>query len=370
MNLPFIRSLARDCFLHLLIIVGVLLSFFVPFTPSRWPAAIDWHTIITLSGLMLLTKGVEQSGYFDVLGRKMARRFATERQLALFMVLAAALLSTFLTNDVALFIVVPLTLTLKKWCALPINRLIIFEALAVNAGSLLTPIGNPQNILLWGRSGLSFPAFTLQMLPLALAMMVTLLALCWFCFPAKRLQFQSSDITPSWQPLLVWSCLALYLVFLTALEMKQELWGLVIVAVGFLILARRVVFGVDWTLLLVFMAMFIDVHLLTQLPALHQVLSGVSGLSDAPLWLTAIGLSQIISNVPSTILLLNYVPPSLLLAWAVNVGGFGLLPGSLANLIALRMAADRRIWWRFHLYSIPMLLWAAAVGYGLLLILR
>lgn len=44
-------------------------------------------------------------------------------------------------------------------------------------------------------------------------------------------------------------------------------------------------------------------------------------------------------------------------------GGFGLLPGSLANLIALRMANDRRIWWRFHLYSIPMLLWAALVGY-------
>lgn len=63
---------------------------------------------------MLLTKGIELSGYFDVIGRKMARRFVTERQLAIFMVLAAALLSTFLTNDVALFIVVPLTLTLKN----------------------------------------------------------------------------------------------------------------------------------------------------------------------------------------------------------------------------------------------------------------
>ena len=60
------------------------------------------------------------------------------------------------------------------------------------------------------------------------------------------------------------------------------------------------------------------------------------------------------------------VQPGLLLAWAVNVGGFGLLPGSLANLIALRMAGDRRIWWRFHIYSLPMLLWAALVGYGLL----
>ncbi|MDM8620938.1 anion transporter, partial [Escherichia coli] len=135
-------------------------------------------------------------------------------------------------------------------------------------------------------------------------------------------------------------------VFLTALELKQELWGLVIVAAGFALLARRVVLSVDWTLLLVFMAMFIDVHLLTQLPALQGVLGNVSHLSEPGLWLTAIGLSQVISNVPSTILLLNYVPPSLLLAWAVNVGGFGLLPGSLANLIALRMANDRRIWWR------------------------
>lgn len=90
------------------------LSLFVPFAPRAWPDAIDWHTIITLSGLMLLTKGVELSGYFDVLGRKMTRRFHTERQLAMFLVLAAAALSTFLTNDVALFIVVPLTITLKK----------------------------------------------------------------------------------------------------------------------------------------------------------------------------------------------------------------------------------------------------------------
>jgi len=153
MSLPFLRTLQGDRFFQLLILVGIGLSFFVPFAPKSWPAAIDWHTIITLSGLMLLTKGVELSGYFDVLGRKMVRRFATERRLAMFMVLAAALLSTFLTNDVALFIVVPLTITLKRLCEIPVNRLIIFEALAVNAGSLLTPIGNPQNILIWGRDG-------------------------------------------------------------------------------------------------------------------------------------------------------------------------------------------------------------------------
>lgn len=207
MSLPFLRTLQGDRFFQLLILVGIGLSFFVPFAPKSWPAAIDWHTIITLSGLMLLTKGVELSGYFDVLGRKMVRRFATERRLAMFMVLAAALLSTFLTNDVALFIVVPLTITLKRLCEIPVNRLIIFEALAVNAGSLLTPIGNPQNILIWGRSGLSFAGFIAQMAPLAGAMMLTLLLLCWCCFPGKALQYHTGVQTPEWKPRLVWSCL-------------------------------------------------------------------------------------------------------------------------------------------------------------------
>lgn len=77
MNLAFLRALRRDRFFQLLIIVGMALSLFVPFAPRAWPGAIDWHTIITLSGLMLLTKGVELSGYFDVLGRKMTRRFQT-----------------------------------------------------------------------------------------------------------------------------------------------------------------------------------------------------------------------------------------------------------------------------------------------------
>jgi len=365
MNIPGLQALARDRFFHLLLVIGVGLSFFVPFAPKGWPEAIDWHTIITLSGLMMLTKGVELSGYFDVLGRKTVRRFATERKLALFMVLAAALLSTFLTNDVALFIVVPLTLTLRKLCEIPVNRLIIFEALAVNAGSLLTPIGNPQNILLWGRSGLSFAAFTWQMAPLALAMMASLLVVCWFAFPNKALNYHSGSVTPQWKPRLVWGCLALYIVFLTALEMKFALWGALLVAAGFLVLARRVLISVDWTLLLVFIAMFIDVHLLIQLPVLQDALHSVTDLSPLGLWLTAIGLSQFISNVPSTILLINYVPPTVLLAWAVNVGGFGLLPGSLANLIALRMANDRRIWWRFHVWSLPMLIWAALIGFML-----
>ncbi|MHA3991751.1 anion transporter, partial [Salmonella enterica] len=77
---------------------------------------------------------------------------------------------------------------------------------------------------------------------------------CWLCFPGRALQYHTGTRSPQLQPRLVWSCLGLYVVFLTALELRQELRGRVLVAAGFIFLARRVIVSVDWTLLLVFIA--------------------------------------------------------------------------------------------------------------------
>lgn len=361
-----LRSLMRDRILHLLLLLGVVL---LPLADFRWPqlpAAVDWHTIMTLTGLLMLTKGLENSGYFDVLGARLIQRFQHERTLALFMVCAAALLSTFLTNDVALFIMVPLTLTLRKFSRLPISRLIIFEALAVNAGSLLTPVGNPQNILLWSHGTLSVSGFMLQMAPLAAFLMITLMALTWWSFPARLIEKHEQSAAHQWQKPLFFVSVLLYVVFILALEMKMTGWALLLVAACFLVMARKVLASIDWSLLLVFVAMFIDVFLLMHLPLLQPHFAAISQLGEGGLYLLAIGLSQVISNVPATILLLQKVPPSDVFAWAVNIGGFGLLPGSLANLIALRMAQDARVWWRFHLFSLPMLAWSMLWGWLLL----
>jgi len=356
----------RDHILHLLLLLGVIL---LPLAEYRWPqlpAAVDWQTIMTLTGLLILTKGLENSGYFDVLGARLTQRFAQERSLALFMVCAAALLSTFLTNDVALFILVPLTLTLRKFSHLPTSRLIIFEALAVNAGSLLTPVGNPQNILLWSHGSLSVGGFILQMLPLAAVLMLTLMVLTWWSFPARRIDKHGDTASQQWNRRLFSISLLLYILFIVALELKITAWALLLVAICFLVMARNVLISIDWSLLLVFVAMFIDVFLLMHLPVLQPWFARIDRLGEGGIFLLAIGLSQFISNVPATILLLQKVAPSEVLAWAVNIGGFGLLPGSLANLIALRMAQDRKIWWRFHLFSLPMLAWSMLCGWLLL----
>ena len=360
------KPFLRDRFLHVLLLLGGVLTVFQPQKISQFPQFVDWSTIVTLIGLLMLTKGVEVSGYFDFVGRKMINAISNERYLALFLVGAAAVLSTFMTNDVALFIVIPLTITLKKLSTLPVTRLIIFEALAVNAGSLLTPIGNPQNILLWNKSGLSFVGFITQMTPLALVSLLALLMVTWFSFPAATLKKLENNQGYPYQKKLLVSCLVMYVVFIGCIDFGVASYGLLAVLVCFMLLARQVLLRIDWPLILVFIAMFIDVRLMVGLGAVQGVVEQIVHLSPAGVYALGIGLSQVISNVPATILLINYVPPNGLLAYAVNAGGFGLAIGSLANLIALRMANDRHIWLKFHYYSFPFLVFSGVVGWGLL----
>lgn len=365
-----LRSFLHDRFLHLLVLLGLLLACFAPFSLTELPGAVDWQTMMTLCGLLMLTKAIEASGYFDVLGRRLVQHFHYQRGLALFFVAAAAALSTFLTNDVALFILVPLTLSLRQYSDLPLPRLIIFEALAVNAGSLFTPIGNPQNILLWRHGAVGFGGFVWQMLPLAAVLILSLMLLTLICFPRRKIELSSDRQAERWRRSLLFTSVLLYVLFIVALELKFAGWGLLAVVVVMLVMARRILLTIDWSLLAVFIVMFVDVFLLTKIPALQHLLQQITQLPTGAHYLVAIGLSQVISNVPATILLLHSLPASTLLAWAVNIGGFGLLPGSLANLIALRMAKDRAIWWHFHLFSLPLLVWAVLVGWGLLLALN
>ncbi len=112
--------------------------------------------------------------------------------------------------------------------------------------------------------------------------------------------------------------------------------------------------------------MFIDLRLLSQLQTVQSWITSID-LGQMPhLYLAGVVASQLISNVPAAILLAEYSGDWRVIAYAVNVGGFGLMIGSLANIIALRMAPDRRAWISFHAYSLPCLLVATALAWLLL----
>ena len=365
-----LRGLRQDRFF--LILLGFLLLFSLA-EPSRiatYPSLVDWPTMAALTGLLVLTQGLQNSGALRACGRWLIGFAATERRAALYLVLAAALLSTLLTNDVALFVVVPLTLGICRSTGLPATQLIVFEALAVNAGSALTPIGNPQNLFLWQRSAVSFGDFVAQMLPLVALLMAALLLLTACVFKARPIALDHGPLGELAEAPLdraqLGLALALYIPFLVATDLHRGGWAVAVVLLLFVLFRPATLAQVDWGLLLVFVLMFIDLRLLAQLGWVQQGMAGL-GLEQArPLFAASVALSQVISNVPAAIALAEYSGDWRVLAYGVNIGGFGFALGSMANLIALRMVAERRAWWVFHAYSLPVLLFAAALGYVLL----
>ncbi|MGF2505124.1 SLC13 family permease [Ralstonia pseudosolanacearum] len=304
---------------------------------------------------------VESSGMLQLLGQRLVDAVQSERVLALSLVGASAALSTLLTNDVALFVIVPLTVGLRHVARLPVTRLIVFEALAVNAGSALTPIGNPQNLFLWHQSGLSFGGFVWQMAPMVALLMLLLLVGTWFAFPAQTIHVHSDVDAPELHKRLLLPALALYVPFLLLTDRGYPLAALAGLVVLYLIGARYVLARVDWGLLLVFVLMFIDLRLVAQLEPVRHGLAMLALSEPTHLYWAGIGLSQVISNVPAAILLAESSHDWPVMAFAVSVGGFGFMVGSLANLIALRMARDKRAWLVFHVYSMPFLVAAAGI---------
>jgi di/tricarboxylate transporter len=359
------KTLFSDPLLLILLAVLALLTAFDPGRFTSYPALVDWPTMAALTGLLVLTKGLESSGALHRLGTWLVGFMATERATALCLVLAAALLATVLTNDVALFVVVPLTLGVCRVTGMAATRLIIFEALAVNAGSMLTPIGNPQNLFLWQLSGVPFRTFTLHMLPLVALLMLLLLALTACVFRGSGVEARS-EAPPPLDRSLMGASLLLYLPFLVATDLHHAALAVIGVLLIFAVLRPRVLAQLDWGLLLVFVLMFIDLRLLAGLAPVQRLMAGLDLAQPLHLYGAGIAASQVISNVPAAIALAEYSKDWRVLAYAVNVGGFGLAVGSLANLIALRMAGERRAWLSFHFYALPFLLVASVLGYVLI----
>ncbi|MGH8372315.1 MAG: SLC13 family permease [Gammaproteobacteria bacterium] len=348
-------SLRRDYVLWALVFGLIVLTAFAPGKIGTYPQLVDWPTIQVLLGLLILTSGIEFSGWLSRVSSRIVLHIHSERTLALFLILLSVLLAMGLTNDIALFIVVPLTLSLGRIMVLPLRRLVIFEALAVNSGSLLVPIGNPQNIFLWQHSGVSFVAFTWEMLPLFAICFVILAVFTFAAFKAEPLP--RNDVPPPIldRRLLLVSTL-LYLPFLVMADLHHTAFALGLVALVFLVAAPRILYRVDWPLLIVFALMFIDLRLLAQQAWMAGAIAALKLHQPLGLFATGALLSQGISNVPASILLAGYSNDWAAIAWGVNVGGFGLVTGSLANLIALRIGHQRGNLAAFHAWAIPFFL--------------
>ena len=356
--------LKREWLLLLFVALTVVLACIDPQPIAHHQRWLQLPTLCGLLGLLIAIQGIRDSGLIQRIAGMTVARVHSLRAVGLLMVSMTAVLSTVLTNDVSLFLMVPLTVAIGGMSNLPILRMAILEALAVNAGSTLSPIGNPQNLLIWQHGQIPFLQFVAHMLPAAVVMFVLVAALTWFWLPKDKVELQAErlDGHAISVSLAILSIVSLVMMVLM-MERGHAPLGALLLVVPFALFSWRSLKHIDWFLMATFAAIFLGLGHFASLPAVAHALDKIDFNQPLALYLSGIVSSQLISNVPATVLLLDRGPDIMALAVAVNVGGFGVVIGSLANLIALRLAKQPHGMRLFHEVSIPFLLICAPLVY-------
>ncbi len=325
----------KETVLCIAAVLAVASMFFVP--PDRgYLSYPDYRVLALLFGLMLVIAGLQSIGLFGYLGQRFLESIRDTRQLGLLLVALCFFCSMLITNDVALITFVPfavMTLTMAGQTELLIP-VVALQTVAANLGSMLTPIGNPQNLYLYTAFELPMGTFLGYMLPLAaLSFLLLIVAILLLgkrplsAVPGERAQ------APDRKKLIIY--VLLFLVCL-ACVLRLLTWPvmLTILVLTALFVDRKLFVQVDFFLLLTFLCFFLFIGNVGRIPAVSSLLRELIDGRELP---AGAALSQVISNVPAAILLSGFTDNARALLYGVNIGGLGTLIASLASVISYRL---------------------------------
>lgn len=303
---------------------------------------IDWRTLGTLFMMLTILEGFKRENIFKPL-INFSTRFRSVRSLSLFLVFCVFFTSMFVTNDVSLIIFVPLTIMLfrrsgKEQYILPV---ISMENIAAIRGSLLMPFGSPQNLFLYGRFGVGIGTFMLHMAPLCVSSAILLIVFILIMSRKEKGQVigfsDTGNITEDGDNAYrkPWY-LALFGLVMVVIITKTKYWpvALLIVVVAMLFLDRTILLKTDYVILATFFCFFVFSSLISTHPSVSVMLGKL--VAGYEYW-WAIGISQIISNVPASIVLYPFSTNNAGLIYGLDTAGLCSLIGSLASVINYRI---------------------------------
>lgn len=324
-------------------ILAVISCFIVPPSAAYW-GYVNLRVLILLFCLMLVVAGIRKTGAFTVICEALLKKFRSIKAVGLVLVLLSFFMSMLLTNDVTLVTIVPFTLLMfekisgdKKARAEIV--LLVLETAAANLGSMLTPMGNPQNLYLYSKFNLSIGEFFGIIFPYSALSLVMLICSVFLFLPKLQTEKPrgTAKIEGRLKPILFVILFAVNM--LTILRILDDKLLLVIVAAAVLIIDRKLFLQADYSLLLTFVFFFIFVGNLGAIPALSESLQRIFQGNEVGI---SVLLSQIISNVPAAILLSGLSDNAGALIIGTNLGGLGTLIASMASLITYKFYAGTR----------------------------
>ncbi|MFI5367130.1 MAG: anion transporter [Candidatus Binatia bacterium] len=333
---------------------AMILSGVVPL--PRAAAAVDYRTLVLLFGMMIVVANLRLSGFFRLVTARVIRIARSPVQLLALTVAVAGVLAAFFINDVVCLVLAPLLLQMTQALALPPVPFLLALATASNIGSTATITGNPQNMLVASFSGLSYRTFALHLTPVAAIGLGLDFLVLWLVY---RRQLQGSIQSPGSEvrirvhrALLIKSSLtagAAVILFAAGVPVSNVALG----AGAYLLVTRRVrpekVYrDIDWTLLVLFIGLFVVVAGLETTAIDREAFAALRAwrLDEIlPLTVATTILSNLVSNVPAVMVLKPFVSNLenshhawLTVAAASTLAG-NLTPlGSVANLIVIEQA--------------------------------
>lgn len=335
-----IRFLKKELMLTLSVLAAAIALIVTPPTPQLF-RDIDWHTLGTLLMMLCVLEGFKQENVLEPVVR-LASRMKRMTSLSLFLVFGVFFTSMFVTNDVSLIIFVPLTLLLfrnggKERYILPV---ITFENIAAIRGSLLMPFGSPQNLFLYGQANVTTWHFMLHMLPLCISSALLLIGFIFFLYrknPREEITVENRQDAPqsSRRGLRV-VYLLLFALIIAVIVTRTALWpyAVAVVLVVIAVADRKLLLKVDYVLIVTFFCFFVFSSSIAANHHIARVLT--QAVAGSEYW-WAIGLSQIISNVPASIVLYPFSENFAGLIYGADTAGLCSLIGSLASVINYRI---------------------------------
>lgn len=335
----FIAFLKKETVLSIAFLLAVVSAFIVPID-AQYITYMDFRVLVLLFALMTVMSGLQSLGIFEKLSYALLKYVKSIRSLTLLLVSLCFFLAMFITNDVALITFVPFTILILEKVNSPKNLIpiIVLETIAANLGSMLTPVGNPQNLYLYGLSGLNILEFILHMAPSTVLSFV-LLVICCFLLKKESITLSDTENTvKNEKPILTAYYFVLFILCLMTVAYLIPYPLLLLVSIPVLLVwDRDTLKKVDYSLLLTFISFFVFIGNMQRIPAVAEM---ISSLVEGKELLVAFFASQIISNVPAAMLLSGFTDQYKDLLLGVNIGGLGTLIASLASLISFKYFAN------------------------------
>ena len=327
---PFLKKNAVLC---IALVAAVVTMFFVP-PDKEYLEYFDLRTISCLFCTLAVVCAFKNIWFFRIVAGSIVRVFRTTRTAILALVYITLFGSMLIANDMALITFLPLgyfvldSTNNRKLIAFTF----IMQNVAANLGGMLTPFGNPQNLYLYSFFNIeNNEFFSIMFIPFVLSIALITLC-CMFVRSEEMVVHRYTNTSLNWVRVAIYSvlfALSIAIVF----RVVHFLLGTAIIVTALLILDRGALKSVDYGLLLTFCAFFVFSGNMSRIPAISDLVGNI--VAENPL-VCGIVSCQLISNVPTAILLSRFTENYHALLVAVNIGGVGTLISSLASLITFK----------------------------------